>query len=413
MRTRRLSWRFVVLAATAIAAISSVPGHAHGQTFSQSFLEPLNRQCSGFRGDSAFAPPSGGLGTYGSNLAAICTGIPNAASGGGSAITVDMRGTAELEQQRILNRLRERRAQEQAASADGGGARGLSLYGAAEYQYAEKDVTFFEPGYERDTYGATIGADYLFGGGKVLAGLAFNYARQSGSYFARGGNFEVDSFGPTLYVSVFPIDQVFVDAYAGYTRHEYDLVRRFSFAMNSATQIPSGRTEGDTSGNEFKLGVNGGYDFRFGRFTIGPRLGLDYRENHIDGYTESGASGVAQGLELVYDDVHEQSLTSKVGLFASMAHGTGWGVLVPQATIEWRHEFLNDQRAMYFSFKEDLLGQRFRYQNDRPDRDYFNASLGLVAILPNGLAPFVNVRQFFGYKAQWSTTATAGLRVSF
>jgi outer membrane autotransporter protein len=155
--------------------------------------------------------------------------------------------------------------------------------------------------------------------------------------------------------------------------------------------------------------VNAGYDFHFGRFTLGPRLGMDFRENHISGYAERGGTG----LELAYDAQHQTSLTSKVGAYASAAFGTSWGVLVPQATFDWRHEFEDDQRPMYFRFVQDFARTRFRFQSDAPDRDYFNAGLGLVAVLPNGFAPFLNVREFFGYRKQSSTTVTAGLRISY
>jgi outer membrane autotransporter protein len=407
MRARSLWTRFAVMVVAALLVSALLPARAQAQTFGESFVGRLDGTCRGLNGDSS----STGSGTYGPHLAAICTGIPSAASGAAS-IMLDSRNS-EMEDQRLLKRLRERRQQKAASADDATGMRGLSLYASGDYQYAEKGVTKFEPGYERDTWGGTLGADYVLRGGMALVGAAFNYAHQSGNFLRRAGNFDTDSFGPTIYVSVFPTDNVFVDGYVGYTRHEYDIVRRFTFIMNSTAQVPSGRTEGETSGNEYKAGVNAGYDFHFGPFTVGPRVGVDFRENHIDGYTESGATGFAQGLELIFEKQHQTSLTSKLGAFASLAHSTGWGVLVPQATFEWRHEFEDDQRPLYFRFKEDLRGAKFRYLSDSPDRDYFNASLGLVVLLPNGLAPFVNVREFFGYTKQSSTTVTAGLRVSF
>ena len=403
----RSRWiHFVLVAVLGISGAALAPTRTDAQSFTDSFIGALQNNCRGLRGS-----PSGGA-VYGTQLSQICGDIPNAASGN-STIIIDSR-TSELETERVLKRLRERRELSGASADDSMGLRGLSLFGSADYQHAEKGVTHFEPAYERDTYGGTVGADYLLGNKMAVVGMAFSYAHQSGTFVFRNGNFDTDSFGPTFYATVFPIDNVFIDGYVGYTRHEYDIERRFSFTMGAVTQVPVGaRTQGETSGNEYKAGVNAGYDFRFGRFTVGPRVGVDFRENHVDGYTENGASGFAQGLELVYESQHQTSLTSKVGAFASMAHSTGWGVLVPQASFEWRHEFMDDQRPIYFSFKQDPLGAKFRYLSDTPDRDYFYASLGLVAVLPNGLAPFVNVRQFFGYREQWSTTATAGLRFSF
>jgi peroxiredoxin len=101
------------------------------------------------------------------------------------------------------------------------------------------------------------------------------------------------------------------------------------------------------------------------------------------------------------------------GLFASVAFSTPLGVVVPQATFEYVHEFADDQRTIHFSFVEDLAQKKFRFQNDPPDRDYFNAGAGVVFVLPGGFSPFVNYRALLGYKDQSSHIVAAGLRFAF
>jgi outer membrane lipase/esterase len=218
------------------------------------------------------------------------------------------------------------------------------------------------------------------------------------------------AYGPTLYGSVLAVPNLFIDLFAGYTRRDYTIDRRYSFDRLNVITISSASAHGETHGDEFRVGANAGYDFAIGPVTAGPRFGIQFRENHIDDYAETGR-GRTTGLELAYDDQYQTSLTSRLGAFASMAISAGFGVFVPQATFDWVHEFLDNQRAIYFHFVEDLGQRRFRFQNDPPDRNYFNAGAGLV--LPNGLSPFVNIRQFFGYSKQSSTTVTAGLRFSF
>jgi outer membrane autotransporter protein len=387
----------LAVVACAVLTVSFVPDQATAQTFRDAFISALDQQCLRLGGSSGSE--------LGSQLEAICNDIPANASGG-SNLTLDSR--SDQNEQRLLRRLQERREQK-AASADWSQLRGLSVFGSTDYQYAEKGVTQFEPGFTRDSWGATVGADYLLMNGKGLVGLALNYNHQDSKLLRRSGDIESDAFGPTVYGSYFPMDDLFIDGYVGYAFREYTIERRFTFVMGAATQIPAGRVHGDTSSDEWKFGLNSGYDFHLGRFTVGPRLGFDFRENHIDGYAERGATG----LELAFNRQHQTSLTSKLGVFASFAQSMGWGVLVPQATFDWRHEFEDDQRVIYFHFVQDSFKTRFRFQTDTPDRDYFNAGLGVVALLPNGLAPFLNVREFFGYRKQSSTTVTAGLRLSF
>ncbi|HEU4370968.1 MAG TPA: autotransporter outer membrane beta-barrel domain-containing protein [Methylomirabilota bacterium] len=348
-----------------------------------------------------------GLGnrSFGPQLTTICQASPGGgASTAGGTAGGEVRAGGE-EQRQIFRRLRQRQA---AASADAGGARGFGVYGSADYQKFEKDTTRFETGFERDTVGATVGADYLFRNGLAL-GAAVTYAHEFGDYDQVGGGFDHDAYGILVYGSVVPFAGMFVDAVAGYTRRDYSFDRRASIALPAAGIAISGSTTGDTDGNEFRVGVNTGYDFLFGRFTVGPRAGVLYRETTIDGYRESGRTG----LELAYDNQNIQSLTTTVGVYGSVALSTGFGVIVPQATAEYVHEFLDDQRSVGFSLVQDPARARFLFQTDPPDRDYFNVGVGVAMVLPSGLQPYLNFRELLGYNDRTSHTVTLGLRVPF
>jgi outer membrane lipase/esterase len=356
----------------------------------------LNEVLSQFLGDNCTRFG----GTFGPDLNRICIASPGGAgSSGGGTATADSRGGDERQ---LFRRLRQRQA---AASADTSGATGFGLFVSAEYQNFDKDTTRFETGFERDTVGGTVGADYLFRNGLVL-GTAISYGHEFGSYEG-GGGFDHDAYGIAAYASVAPIASMFVDVVAGYTRKDYSFDRRASFGTPGFSV--NGLASGDTDGNEFRVGINTGYDFLFGQFTVGPRLGLNYRDTTIDGYRESGRTG----LELSYDNQNIQSLTSTVGVFGSVALSTGFGVIVPQATAEYVHEFLDDQRSVGFRLVQDLGQRRLLYQTDPPDRDYFNLGVGVSMVLPNGLQPFLNYRELIGYKDRHSHTVTVGLRVPF
>ena len=397
-RTSLTDWRIAPAAVVVLALVVALAPSADAQTFNDVFVRTLTDNCQGLQGEA---------GPYGPRLAAICT-IPGGDAQSTGALSIDTRGGAG-EEQRVLRRLKEKR-DGQAASADadmGTGLRGLSLFGSGDYQAFEKGVTKFEPGYDRDTFGATAGADYSFDGRAVL-GLAFNYSHADGTFLRRGGDFETESFGPTLYGSLLAVPNLFVDGYAGYARRNYTTDRRFDFS-NPTTNLVHARVHGDTDGDEYRAGIATGYDFALGALTVGPRVGMDFSELVIDRYTERGGTG----LELSYFRQHRTSLTSTVGGRASYAFSTGFGVLVPQTTFDWVHEFEDDQRVIYFKFAEDLGGTKLRFQNDTPDRDYFNAGAGLVLVLPGGYSPFVNFREFFGYRKESSHTITVGLRFTF
>ena len=387
---------------------------------------------------AALGGVGGAGGNYGPNLALHCVLAGGSTSGApassGGSITVGTRLGLPDEERRIMLRLKDRRQEEQqprasAASADATSQlRGASVFVAGEFEAFEKDITRFEPGYRSKTGGGTLGADYAFTNWMV-AGAAFNYSHVEGNISRSIGGFETDSYGGVVYAGVVPARGFFIDSVLGYARKDYSMEREIAYATNTITvgspRTRNGIAAGETSGDQFTVGVNAGYDFTLRNLTIGPRVGLNYILTTVNGFTERGrrASGCdpfvgcrslpATGLELTYERQEETSLTSVAGVFASLAISTRFGVIIPQTTFEYVHEFDDDQRSIRFRFAEDLNRTKLRFNNDRPDRDYFHASVGLVFALPSGFSPFINYRTLLGYKDYTSHTVTGGLRFSF
>ena len=312
----------------------------------------------------------------------VCNGIPGASGGSTTALSNENAPVDERKIQHLIGP--------------------FNVFVSGEYERFDKNLTTFEPAYKTDIGRVLVGADYSFND-RVLIGGGLKYARDSG-HFNGGGSFDTDSYGPLLYTNFVPIPKLFIDATTGYMRKNHFISRAVSVNSN-----PLGFTRGNTDANEFKVGVNGGYDFSFQSITIGPRLGLNYRRTNIDGYRERGNTG----QELIYDSQHENSLRSTLGAFGSIAISTGFGVLVPQTTVEYEHEFEDPQRTIKFRLAGDPALGKFRFKNDPPDRNYFKLGFGIVAVLPHGISPFLNYRALLGYNNQSSHIVTVGLRVGF
>lgn len=321
------------------------------------------------------------------NLIGTCAGAPAASGGSTTALSND---SSPVPPERKFEKLM--------------GA--WNLYVAGDYEYFRKQITTFEPGYTNHIGRGAVGADYSLSK-ELLVGGALRYARDNGD-FRGGGKFNTDSYGFLLHGNYVPASKVFLDAHAGYLRKNYS-IHRVPSLLIAGIPTPQGTAKGDPNGHEFTTGVNGGYDFNLQNITFGPRLGLAYKNTSIDGYRERG--GTQQ--ELVYDAQHEHSLTSLFGVQASMAVSTGFGVIVPQLLAEYVHEFLDDQRRIGFRLANDPAATHFRFQNDRPDRNYFNLGGGVVFQLARGIAPFLNYRALVGYRDQMSHRVSAGVRLEF
>ena len=417
MALQRLSAAVGVTAVTVLFAVSGAAAQP-GITLNEAVSGALSNSCRALGGPvpGTFGP---GIGDPPSVLS-LC---PTAASGNvqgtsGGSVTVGTREAAPDEERRVLERLKEHRGGDRKL-------RGLSLFASGEFEAFDKDVTKFEPGYDSDRWAGTVGADYAFSDA-IVAGIAFNYAHTEGNFKRSRAGFDTESYGPLVYAGFTPARNLFIDVVAGYARKEYSIERDVDFAGSTGNGFVErhGSTIGKPSGNQYIAGVKAGYDFVVRSLTIGPRLGVNYKLTTIDGYSERGRGGVSclngtcfpvstTGLELAYDRQEEASLTGVAGVLASWAISTGFGVLIPQGTFEYVHEFEDNQREIRFRFVDDLRRTKLRFHNDPPDRDYFQAGAGLVLVLPGGYSPFINYRSLIGYKDVSSHAVTMGLRFSF
>jgi outer membrane autotransporter protein len=400
VRPRRSRRSLLVIGMLIVLGLANHEG-AYAQTLDESTSTLVTALC----GTSA---------TLGPNLTRVCQQL-NAGGGAGGGGGVGQVSTAATvagvsgfreagPERRVSDRLKERREN---IAGDASSRLGrLAFFANGEYERFDKDLTRFEPGFDSDTWAGTAGVDYFITD-RFLVGIAGNYRHADGS-FDGGGGFDVDTYRGVLYGTVLPIRGMFVDLVASYAYQDYSLTRRINFAVDGAP-IASGAALGNTGGREYAISTNIGYDFTLQNVTVGPRAGVDYRETVLDRFREHGGTG----LELVYDRQVETSLTTRLGVFASLAISTPIGPVIPQASLDYVHEFERDQRAIYARLVEDTTGTRFRFQNDPPDRDYLLAGVGVVMVLPWGLSSFLNYRALVGYSDRSSHTVTAGIRLKF
>lgn len=288
---------------------------------------------------------------------------------------------------------------------------GLGFFASGVVEAMNREVTTFQDGYKSVILGVTGGVDYRINR-QTIAGLAVNYSNTHGD-FTNGGDFNTNSIGGTLFGSYLPTDRTFIQMTGGYTNNNH-LVGRITRGfipglLGGQDRLLGGLAGSSSNGDVFSASILGGYDHPIGGLTIGPRVGFNYTNTHIHDYAETSGGG----LGLRYEDQWINSIQSTVGIQAQMAFSTRFAVLVPQANANYIHEFANAQRLLGVSFVEDLRAAptRFVFQNDAPDRDYFNVGTGLIAVLPNGWQGFMNFRAMLGHAQFDNYAGTFGLRV--
>jgi uncharacterized protein YhjY with autotransporter beta-barrel domain len=126
----------------------------------------------------------------------------------------------------------------------------------------------------------------------------------------------------------------------------------------------------------------------------------------VDGYTESGNPNAA----LIIGDQRVKATTLTVGGQASYAISTTWGVLIPNARLEYQHlaqSSANDVSARIASSAPtqiQILG---------PDKNFGNFAVGASAVFPNGMSAFFNYQQLFGKSNVSDRLYTLGINVGF
>ena len=195
----------------------------------------------------------------------------------------------------------------------------------------------------------------------------------------------------------------------GYSRNENTNNRKVVIPLDGSEPPFTGRTSADYDENQYTATLLAGYDHPIDNFTIGPRLGFAYGYSQVDSFKEKGNTGA----ELRYSGLNQTSVQTSLGAAATVAIAIPYGVLLPQASVAWVHEYANDARHIDARFVDAPGSPKFTFQREPPARDWANIALGVSASLVNGMQPFLQFQTVQGNENFVSYGGTAGLRFSF
>lgn len=281
----------------------------------------------------------------------------------------------------------------------------------------ERDPDTYDLGYEYDSYDITAGVDYRLTDSWILgAALGFN-SNNTDLPDGRGG---MDAKGWTVsgYASYFNASAWYADAVLGMGRNNFDLERSINYSIDGLAggrtlvdQIASASPDADRT----SLSLSVGRDFNRGAWTFGPYLRATYSRIDFDAYTETmsspGAAG--SGLAMAVDGRELKSLQGVVGGKISHAISTSWGILLPNAQIEWVNEFEDDPELLVTRFAFDPTQTPILVESDRIDNSYFNLGVGLSGVFASGRSAYVYYERVAGQDRVSSDSLAIGVRIEF
>jgi uncharacterized protein with beta-barrel porin domain len=383
-------------------------------------LNPANAQVFRDATNAQFtkicARPGDFLGSN-STLARLCT------TAGNQSPAIQMNGSqtqpnAVLISQQQLKKVRTAEEHEEkkvgaspdVVSADVSG--GFSTFVVAGGATLRHHRNAFEEGYDSTIPSVTAGGDYRISD-KLVAGLAFNYFNSNGDFDSAGG-FNINSYGPLLYLNYIPFEGAFADVALGYARQNNSR-SRLARAINNATFLNGAVTtliSGDFNSHLLSANVQIGYDYTIstnGNFTIGPRIDLNVQHWLVDDYQESGNTG----LELRYGGLDQTSVQTSLGFKATYAFGTSIGTVLPYFAATWVHEFANGQRTIQATVVQDSTQDPFTFQTEKPARDWAALDVGVSVLMSPKLSAFVTVSTVQGNANFEGYGGNVGLRVNW
>jgi len=307
---------------------------------------------------------------------------------------------------------------------------GFAWFANMEYGFGDRDDSDFENGYDADSFGGVLGLDYGFNE-NLVAGIAVNFNtteidfddQRSGSFNSvTGGDMKVETKTLSLFLN-WVSNRLFASAIVNFGQSEYDMERGAVLPLGSAGGVSGGLPaeaailDSDTDADQFAVQVQVGYTFGEGSVTYDLYGGYDHANLEIDGFAETGSP-----LALSFDDQDIDSQQAFVGFAIRNAVNRDFGVLVPYASAEYRHEFDNDARVLGARYvgSTRARGELFQGETDNfeiptndPDDTFFDVTVGVAAQLGNNLALFGQFSSLVGLEDTSSSLITVGIRGSF
>ncbi len=210
-------------------------------------------------------------------------------------------------------------------------------------------------------FGGTVGVDYLTPSG-IIVGAAVTAGSQSQG-FSTGGHYDQVDETPSLYAA-YKTGAIWGNAVASYEFFQNNIARQVT--LGTFTD----QNHADTTGQSPALALRGGYDFKLGSITNGPVAGMVLQQVYVNGFTETGTSGVTA---LSFGSQTRGSLISQLG-WRVLADAGNWQ---PFAEAKWNHE-LADKNRMVSASLTSVAAPSYSIAAAPVASDWATASLGAV-----------------------------------
>lgn len=308
-----------------------------------------------------------------------------------------------------------------------------SLFASVEGEWFDQSRRPFqlERAFDGDRFRGLIGVDYRVSASTVV-GLTVSYERSKLTFDAEpsgalnavqsafvaapnGGGRKARTWTVGAFLTTSLDDRAWIDLAGGYGWSDNRFRRFATFQADlNATGRFDVRAFGKADGKQVFASAGIGTELADGATSFSPYARVRYVRATVNSYDEFETATPKSFLTFAVPKQSSSSFVSVLGVRASHAISTSWGVLVPQVRLEYEHEFRDGARTVDLRLTEQPTSNQLTLPiiSSRRDPNYLNAAAGLVFVLPHGMSAFVEYEGLLGYSNFSRHRASAGVRFS-
>ena len=274
------------------------------------------------------------------------------------------------------------------------------------------------PGFDYDGASITAGLDYRFSD-TFVGGLALGYNSDSSDLDLNAGKLDADGYSLSGYMTWYHGNDFYLQGSVEFTKLDFDLRRNIIYQIaavdgsggtTSVNQVARASPGGDLEAANLTLGR----DFINGAMTFSPYLRGSYAHLSLDGFSESIDSS-APGFGLA-TQVESRSRVNEIGTLGALFSWTtnqNWGVLVPNARLEYSHDFRTTPQTVVSRFLSDPTQTAIVVTDPRLDHNFYDLGFGLNAVFPQGRSGYLAYEYIGGLTGAHLSRFEAGFRIEF
>lgn len=274
------------------------------------------------------------------------------------------------------------------------------------------------PGFDLDGASITAGFDYRFTD-QFVAGFAFGYNNDSSDLDLNAGKLDVDGYSENVYAVWYYPNNFYLQGSLEFNQLDFSLKRNIDYTIaaidgSGGTTTVNQVAKASPNGHQESFVLTFGRDFNSGAMQFSPYLRGTWSRLHLDGFTESiDASGPGFGLATQVDPRSRTNQIGEIGALFSYTASQDWGVLVPNARLEYNHDFKTDPQVVVSRFVSDPTATDIVVSDPRLDHNFYNLGLGLNALWPGGKSGYLQYEYVGGLTGGHLSRFEAGFRIEF